>query len=131
MDPARRAAFLESVLKTALLAAAFSLLPFLPAQLGASDALTWRLSAGAFALAWGIYATITVRRFFGRFESARNRWLAYLRIALASIAILSLLPVALGLFSASAPGIYLFALFVLLFQCANVFVQLFRSLLPP
>ena len=120
---------LRAMILTSLLAVSFSLFPFLPYRLGASPDVTWRISAGAFAVALVIYVYHTASR---RVALARSgvagvmsggiRFGAILAIS----AIFALFAVASGI---AGMGFYLFALFVVLYVSGSLFFTVFVSLL--
>ncbi len=53
---------LRGMLEFSLLAAAFALLPLLPFHAGLSENSTWRLCAGVFGAAGGMYTFVVLRR---------------------------------------------------------------------
>ena len=114
---------------TSLLAVSFSLFPFLPYRLGASTEAAWRISAGAFALAQAAYLINTgVRRRALARSGVPGAFSAGTRIAAALwvLAILALLALASGF---AGTGLYLFALFVVLYASGSLFFTVFVSLL--
>jgi hypothetical protein len=134
VDPRAAAARLQSVLLNSLLATCFALLPFLPARLGASQPVTWRLCSGLFATAWLAYLIWVVRRYFhlrqvGVEPRSFATPLSAVNLGLYVLGILGLASGALGLIPSLTQGAYLFGLYVLLLAAGTVFVQLFLSLL--
>ena len=120
----------RSMVELSLALAAFSLLPFLPAELGASESGAWRISSG-------FYAAIAV--FFVTHSVVRNRRdlgrvLIYGGVTAALIALclgvaLALVLNAAGVFHAPA-GVYFASLFTNFLGAAFFFIRLLYAALP-
>ena len=129
VDPKLVEHTLRAMILTSLLAVSFSLFPFLPYRLGASAEATWRISAGAFALAQVAYLINTgIRRRSLARSGVHGAFSAHTRFAAALwvVAILALLALAGGV---AGTGLYLFALFVVLYASGSLFFTVFVSLL--
>lgn len=124
---------LRDMLLLSFLATAFSLFPTLPAVFGASDALVWRLSSGFFAAAWmgfgiqGLWAGIRLSG-TGTRPFSRPLFWSNLVVHVPCMAALTLVAVDATPVAAIRPGVYLAALFALLYLAGAYFVALFVSL---
>ncbi len=122
---------LPAVLLTALLATGFALFPFLPDWFGLPPHITWRISAGLFAMCWTVYLVWGVRgarlrRRDGKdFRATR---MSPIHGGLYILGVLGLLGCAFGLLPDHIRGVYLSGLFVLLLVSGSLFVSLFLSL---
>jgi O-antigen/teichoic acid export membrane protein len=121
----------RNMVELSLALAAFSLLPFLPVELGASEAGAWRISSAFYAVIATFFVVQSVAR--NRREMGRilvNGAITMLLIAVCSgIAILLALNTA-GAFAAVA-GVYFAALFANFLAAAFFFLRLLYGSFPP
>ena len=110
-----------------LLVLAFSLFPFLPDALGASPQVVWRISSGFLVLAGGAVAWVQLQylRQVGWFR-ARS---LYANVPLGLLVVLLLALNTLLDMGKLSSGIYIFALFSLLFVSGFLFLLAFLSFL--
>jgi hypothetical protein len=114
------------MLEMSLIALLLSLVPSLPAQFGASEIVTWRVSSLAFAMVSILRISVALPR--GLMPGA-SRILAFPILGAQATAAAFLLAVALGFASELAAAIYLLALFTYLCIAAALFLRLAVSLL--
>jgi hypothetical protein len=120
----------RSMVELSLALAAFSLLPFLPAELGASESGAWRISSGFYAAVAFFFVTHSVvrnRRDLGRV-------LIYGGVTAALIALCAAVGFALALNAAGtfrAPaGVYFASLFANFLGAAFFFIRLLYAAQP-
>ncbi len=112
---------------------AFSLVPFVPLRLGASSAMSWRITSGLFLLAtFGCMWRGAREMAAGRAAGVPNRPNAVLRsvVTFGGICVSAVLlgANALGLFpSEISPGVYIVALLLFLLSAGVLFVALLFS----
>jgi hypothetical protein len=120
----------RSMVELSLALAAFSLLPFLPAELGASESGAWRVASG-------FYAAVAI--FFVSHSVVRNRRelgriLIYGGVTAALMALCVAVAVALALNATGAfrvpAGVYFVALFANFLGAAFFFIRLLYAALP-
>jgi hypothetical protein len=121
---------LSSMLRVAVLAVLFSLLPYLPFYFGLATESAWRVCAGLLSLTWLAYYVFTLRIILATPEAlARLRPSNRLSIWLIQpLGFGVLLLTAAGLWSEYTSHIYLASIFVLLALSVNLFVQLVSAL---
>ena len=120
---------LLGMVKYGLTAAAFSLLPFAPFSLGASDSVVWRASGVLF---FAVHTTAIVRAWV---QLARLRRTGAIKLIRASyftypagvLSILLILAAIVVPDSVLAAGLYVCALLVVLSSAGVLFVSLFNS----
>jgi hypothetical protein len=118
----------RTVAQLGLFGLLFSLLPILPAALGASQGLTWRLSAAGLGIGLaGLLAALALDLrglIRDRVLPVRSlpRWLTALLFGPPGLLVLALLVAALGPWSRAARGVYLAAMFYTLIACAFSFL---------
>jgi hypothetical protein len=120
----------RSMVELSLALAAFSLLPFVPAELGASEAGAWRISSAFYAAIAAFFSAQSVarnRRALGR-VLINGTITAFLIAACTALAILLALNAA-GVFSAAA-GVYFAALFANFLAAAFFFLRLLYASFP-
>lgn len=120
----------RSMVELSLALAAFSLLPFLPAELGASESGAWRISSGCYAAVAAFFVTHSVvrnRRDLGRV-------LIYGGVTAVLIALCVGVALALALNAGGAfrapSGVYFAALFANFLGAAFFFIRLLYAALP-
>lgn len=124
---------LRDLLLLSLLAAAFGLFPKLPALFGATDELTWRLSSGLLATAWGgfgiqgLLAGVRLSR-GGTRPFSRPLFWSNLVVHLFCMTALAMVAADVSIVSGVRPAVYLATLFALLYLAGAYFVALFVSL---
>ena len=122
---------LYSMLLLSMLTVAFALVPRLPLRFGASEAESWRISSGAFFVAWLGYYLPAVRRIMVSIDPAKMPGGLPLIIVNQGVHLaagLGLITAALGMWGAATPGVYLSALFAMLYLAGVLFVILFMLL---
>jgi hypothetical protein len=118
---------LRGMILTSLLALAFSLFPFLPYALGAPPESVWRVSSAALFLATGAFVWAQLMYLKRTGQSRTGSLYVNIPLGLLALTLLALNSVlGLGRFSA---GVYLFALFTLLFVSGFLFLLAFLSFL--
>jgi hypothetical protein len=120
----------RSMVELSLALAAFSLLPFLPAELGASESGAWRISSafyGAVAVAFVTHSVVRNRRDLGRVLIFGGVTAALIALCLGVA--LALVLNAAGVFRAPA-GVYFVSLFTNFLGAAFFFIRLLYAALP-
>lgn len=121
----------RSMIELSLTLSAFALLPFVPEELGASDAASWRIASGVYALgalAFLAYSVQRNRRTMGRVLVSGGVTAAL--FAIGGVLLIGLALDALGAFSDVESGVYLAALFVHFLAAAFFFIRLLYGALP-
>jgi hypothetical protein len=121
LDVARLLIMLEASLFVALM----SVLPLLPNALGASEQLTWRVSAGLFLVIDGIASYVDARRWrvvWSHFEGA-DRTVFGIVAVLSVAGDLLVLAILIGIQPELAPGLYLGALVANLVLSGLLFIR--------
>lgn len=124
---------LRDLLLLSLLAVAFALFPELPFAFGAEEEITWRASAACFAAAWsgfgfqGLWAGWRLAR-SGMRPFARPLFWSNLVVHVPCVVALVLVAADAQLVAGVRAGVYLAALFALLYLAGAYFVALFVSL---
>jgi hypothetical protein len=123
----------RDMLLLSLIAAAFALFPTLPVTFGASEEITWRISSGLFVVAWagfglqGLLAGFRLSR-SGTRPFARPLFWNNLVAYVPSVVALVLVAAGADAVAGVRAGVYLAALYVLLYLAGAYFVALFVSL---
>jgi len=123
----------RDMLLLSLMAAAFALFPTLPAAFGADREITWRVSSMLFVITWagfglqGLYAGVRLSRSGSRPFSRPLFW-SNLAIHIPCMIALLLVTVDSTLVANAREGVYLAALFALLYLAGAYFIALFVSL---
>lgn len=123
----------RDMLLLGLIAAAFALFPTLPAAFGASEEITWRVSAGLFAVAWagfGLQGWLAGLRLSRAGSRPFTRPLFWTNLAVHVPAVIALVLVAMDArpLAACRAAVYVAALFAMLYIAGAYFVALFVSL---
>jgi hypothetical protein len=118
-------------MELSLTLAAFSLLPFIPAELRLPESTSWRIASGVYslgALLFFVHSLRRNRRMMGRVLIAGGVTAALLSVCLAEW--LGLLLDALGAFPDLESGIYCAALFLHFLAAAFFFIRLLYGAFP-
>ena len=121
----------RSMIELSLALAAFSLLPFVPAELRLPDATSWRLASAAYsvaALAFLWHSWRRNRRLMGRVLIAGGVTAALFVLCAGEFLALAL--DALGAFPGIESGVYFAALFLHFLAAAFFFIRLLYGALP-
>jgi len=121
----------RSMMELSLTLAAFSLLPFIPAELGFSDSGSWRFASAFYAVAASLFLIHSVRRnrsMLGRVLIAGAVTAALLGVCVADALALSL--DAAGAFPGRESGVYFAALFLHFLAAAFFFIRLLYGAFP-
>jgi len=121
----------RSMVELSLLLAAFCLLPFVPAELGLSDAASWRLSSAAYAIAslWFIVRSVRRnRRSMGRVLVVGA--VTGVLLLVCAVQFVALALNALGRFGGAEAGVYFGGLFVHFLGASFFFIRLLYGAFP-
>ena len=121
----------RSMIELSLALAAFSLLPFIPAELRLSEAVSWRLASAVYSLGALVFLVHSLRRnrsLMGRVLIAGGVTAALFFVCFAEW--LGLLVNALGAFPGLESGVYFAALFLHFLAAAFFFIRLLYGAFP-
>jgi hypothetical protein len=124
---------LRSMLFVSLMVTAFALFPRLPKHYGLELSTVWRVSSGAFFVAWVLYVLPSGLRFIASYShmTATQRGTGFMNYTIHGLVGASLFSGALGIWGTLAEAVYLSCLFAELYLAGYLFVLLFFSLLAP
>jgi hypothetical protein len=124
---------LRSMLFVSLMVTAFSLFPRIPEHYGMGPHSVWRVSSGAFFVAWVLYIVPSGMRFRAGFSqmTVTQRWTGCMNYTIHGLVGVSLFLGAVGFWETVAEAVYLSCLFAELYLAGYLFVLLFFDLLAP
>lgn len=120
---------LRNMLLLALLTVLASLAPYVVTRLGLAEPDAWRVAAVLFFVGWFSYLAHAVPTTFQhvRAAPARESGLWYGNMALHAVAGASLIAVGAGLWPDTSPGLYVLALFIMLYMVCYLLLRLFLA----
>jgi len=121
----------RSMMELSITLAAFSLLPFIPAELRLSESASWRLASSVYSLAALLFLVHSVRR--NRRLTSRVLVAGGVTAALLALCVTVWLALALnglGAFAGLESGVYFAALFVHFLGAAFFFIRLLYGAFP-
>ena len=121
----------RSMVELSLMLVAFSLLPFVPAELGLAEATWWRVASAAYSLCALVFVVHSIRRnraSMGRVLIAGAVTTVLLTTCIGQFFVLALN--AVGAFSGAESGVYFAALFAHFLGASFFFIRLLYGAFP-